>query len=278
MTPLHALAATDLLAGYRAGTLSPVAVTEAVLARIDRWEPHLHALYALDRDGALCVARGFSYCIALEAALKLKEATGLWAEGFSSADLRHGPRAAARRLPALVFHAGGALAADVEAVEAELADAGSVTIARISSDLEVSGAARTIDQSSTGMAGSVEAGDQLGAAVSSARHGPSVAYLVGAPGEDVGRARDAGLVQEIGNGKAWTQRSAGVPGTVESGDRLGASLGGSSATGATRSTTYMVSSYAGSFTPVDAHSSRCGCAPLAASACQRSDFRKSRYH
>jgi hypothetical protein len=112
-------------------------------------------------------------------------------------------------------------------------DAGSVTIARISRDLEVSGAARTVDQSSAGMAGSVEAGDQLGAAVSSVGHGSSVAYLVGAPGEDVGTARDAGLVQEIGNGKAWTQSSKGVKGTAEAGDRLGASLGGSPATGAT---------------------------------------------
>ena len=43
------------------------------------------------------------------------------------------------------------------------------------------------------------------------------------------------MVQTIGTGKGWTQSSEGVPGTVESGDRLGASLGGSPATGATRS-------------------------------------------
>ena len=85
------------------------------------------------------------------------------------------------------------------------------------------------------MAGTVEAGDQLGAAVSSVRDGSSVAYLVGAPGEDVGRARDAGMVQTIGTGKGWTQSSKGVPGTAETGDRLGASLAGSPATGATRS-------------------------------------------
>ena len=114
------------------------------------------------------------------------------------------------------------------------ADAGSVTIARISADLELSGAARTVDQNSAGMAGSVEAGDQLGAAVSSVQYGSSVAHLVGAPGEDVGSARDAGMVQTIGNGKGWTQSSSGVPGTAESGDRMGASLAGSPATGATR--------------------------------------------
>ncbi len=72
-------------------------------------------------DAAVCVARGFSYAVALEAALKLKETCGIWAEGFSSADLRHGPTAAVTRAtPALVFHAGGALESDVEQLEGEL--------------------------------------------------------------------------------------------------------------------------------------------------------------
>ena len=34
--PLHGLGAVELLAGYRAGALSPLDVAEAVLARIDR--------------------------------------------------------------------------------------------------------------------------------------------------------------------------------------------------------------------------------------------------
>jgi glucosamine--fructose-6-phosphate aminotransferase (isomerizing) len=72
-------------------------------------------------DAAVCVARGFSYAVALEAALKLKETCGIWAEGFSSADLRHGPTAAVTRAtPALVFHAGGVLESDVEQLEGEL--------------------------------------------------------------------------------------------------------------------------------------------------------------
>ncbi len=45
MTALHDLSATEMVAGYRAGTLSPVEVTEAVLAHIARWEPQLQALY-----------------------------------------------------------------------------------------------------------------------------------------------------------------------------------------------------------------------------------------
>ncbi len=53
MTALHDLAATELVALYRKRELSPVEVTEAVLARIAAWEPHLKATYALDpRSGA----------------------------------------------------------------------------------------------------------------------------------------------------------------------------------------------------------------------------------
>ncbi len=73
---------------------------------------------------AACVARGFAYTVALEAALKLKETTGMWAEGFSSADLRHGPKTAAAGLPALVFHSGGPLGADVDEMAAELSERG----------------------------------------------------------------------------------------------------------------------------------------------------------
>ncbi|WP_040741195.1 amidase family protein, partial [Nocardia tenerifensis] len=45
MTDPADLPATDLLAGYRAKTLSPVEAVDAVLARIERWEPHINALY-----------------------------------------------------------------------------------------------------------------------------------------------------------------------------------------------------------------------------------------
>ncbi len=56
MTALHALGAGELAAAYRARTLSPVEVLRAVLARIDAWEPHLHALYLRDDDAALAMA------------------------------------------------------------------------------------------------------------------------------------------------------------------------------------------------------------------------------
>ncbi len=57
MTALHALGAAALGRAYRAGELSPVEVTHAVLAHIERWEPTLQATWALDADGALAMAR-----------------------------------------------------------------------------------------------------------------------------------------------------------------------------------------------------------------------------
>lgn len=112
-------------------------------------------------------------------------------------------------------------------------DAGTVTIAQISvASLDLSGPVRTLDQDSAGMAGTAERGDQLGTAVSSMRAGSQTLYLVGVPGEDVGGVRDAGMVQTIGNGQGWTQRTRGVPGVAEPGDRMGAALGGAPSTGA----------------------------------------------
>ncbi|TWB15237.1 aspartyl-tRNA(Asn)/glutamyl-tRNA(Gln) amidotransferase subunit A [Nitrospirillum amazonense] len=57
MTNLADLTATALSDAFAAGALSPVEVMEAVLDRVDRLEPLLHATYALDGDGALAAAR-----------------------------------------------------------------------------------------------------------------------------------------------------------------------------------------------------------------------------
>jgi aspartyl-tRNA(Asn)/glutamyl-tRNA(Gln) amidotransferase subunit A len=54
---LHALSATELLALYRRKAVSPVEVTRAVLDRIERCEPTLHATWALDAEAALAMAR-----------------------------------------------------------------------------------------------------------------------------------------------------------------------------------------------------------------------------
>src|SRR5690349_7491197 len=53
MADLHTLSAAELLDLYQRKAASPVDATHAVLDHIARWEPHLHATYALDAEGAL---------------------------------------------------------------------------------------------------------------------------------------------------------------------------------------------------------------------------------
>jgi len=53
---LHDLSAIALLDLYHRKAASPVEVTRAVLRHIGRWEPHLHATYALDPEAALVQA------------------------------------------------------------------------------------------------------------------------------------------------------------------------------------------------------------------------------
>jgi aspartyl-tRNA(Asn)/glutamyl-tRNA(Gln) amidotransferase subunit A len=50
---LHALGATELVAAYRSGELSPVEVTRDILDHISRWEPHLCATWLLRPELAL---------------------------------------------------------------------------------------------------------------------------------------------------------------------------------------------------------------------------------
>ncbi|MEY3569396.1 MAG: hypothetical protein RL267_544 [Chloroflexota bacterium] len=63
-------------------------------------------LYAalLHSSRALVVGRGFEYPNALELALKLRETTGMFSDGYSAADLLHGPIASAHaEVPAIVL-------------------------------------------------------------------------------------------------------------------------------------------------------------------------------
>ena len=56
-TALHTLSAAELSAGYAKGSLSPVDVTRAILARIAAWEPRIHAMYLVQEEQALAAAR-----------------------------------------------------------------------------------------------------------------------------------------------------------------------------------------------------------------------------
>jgi Asp-tRNA(Asn)/Glu-tRNA(Gln) amidotransferase A subunit family amidase len=57
--------AVDIAERVRTGEWSPVEVTEALLARIEKWEPHLNAFVDLDADGARQQARAAAEISAL---------------------------------------------------------------------------------------------------------------------------------------------------------------------------------------------------------------------
>ena len=57
MAALHDLDAAALHRAYRQRELSPVEVAQDVLKHIERWEPHLHAAWAIDAQTTLATAR-----------------------------------------------------------------------------------------------------------------------------------------------------------------------------------------------------------------------------
>lgn len=82
------------------------------------------------------------------------------------------------------------------------------------------------NQNKSGVAGTAESGDRFGSSFATVGgrytdHG----YLVGVPGEDVGDVQDAGMVETIGDGHSWSEKTAGVPGKAEAGDHFGAVFG-----------------------------------------------------
>jgi aspartyl-tRNA(Asn)/glutamyl-tRNA(Gln) amidotransferase subunit A len=56
MTAIHERSAEELAAAYASGELSPVAVTRALLERIEAWEPRINAMYRVQREAALAAA------------------------------------------------------------------------------------------------------------------------------------------------------------------------------------------------------------------------------
>jgi aspartyl-tRNA(Asn)/glutamyl-tRNA(Gln) amidotransferase subunit A len=52
MTAIHDMSAAEILAAYKTKKLSPVEVTDAVIQRIEAWEPKLKALYSPDFEGS----------------------------------------------------------------------------------------------------------------------------------------------------------------------------------------------------------------------------------
>ena len=103
----------------------------------------------------------------------------------------------------------------------------------------IEGRATTISQDTPGVPGAVEPGDRFGSAVLTGEFGSERLHLaVGAPGENLGSVRDAGMVSvtrirpEDGlpasgaQPAGWSQDGPGVHGRAEAGDAFGAGLAG----------------------------------------------------
>jgi glucosamine--fructose-6-phosphate aminotransferase (isomerizing) len=113
-----------------AAALGETPFTRAQLGQVPEWvanvldDPEPAERVAAGLEGVtrlLTVGRGLLFGAALEAALKLKETTTISAEGFSGADLRHGPIAIVEQgLPVLAFVAGGPAHADMTDLVADL--------------------------------------------------------------------------------------------------------------------------------------------------------------
>ncbi|WP_313808532.1 SIS domain-containing protein [Sphingobium sp.] len=152
-SPLAALA--DVLLPLCAGPETSVAATKSFIASIAglaalaaHWSgdmvllealsalpAHLEQAYALDwtpmvevladARNLFIVGRGYGLSVTQEAALKLKETCGLHAEGFSSAEVRHGPMAIVRDgFPVLAFATSDKSGDDVRQAAAEFAERG----------------------------------------------------------------------------------------------------------------------------------------------------------
>src|SRR5262249_9779538 len=98
------------------------AVPGVVLSLLEDPEPAAAAAQALAGSPQLIVvARGYLYAAGLETALKIKEPSSLFADGYSAADLRHGPIATVTRgLPVVALCAEGPALTDVRALVDEL--------------------------------------------------------------------------------------------------------------------------------------------------------------
>jgi len=125
---ITSLAGIAALVAAWAGDETLARDVEALPALLDAafaldWTPLIGGL--VDASNLFILGRGFGLAIAQEAALKLKETSGLHGEAFSAAEVRHGPMAVVREgFPVLAFAGGDATGDDVRAIAAEFAARG----------------------------------------------------------------------------------------------------------------------------------------------------------
>jgi len=141
---------------------------------------------------------------------------------------RFGASLASSKIPPITdpdMVAIGAPGEDVGSVK----DAGSVTVLKRAGVTFLPTISLT--QATAGIAGTVEAGDQFGAAVA---YRDDRTLAIGIPGEDIGSVVDAGSVQIVRVGKSnistpypsITENYPGTPGVVQAGSRFGSSVAG----------------------------------------------------
>lgn len=128
------LAAIALLAEALGNSAWPderwAAAIDDVHAVLDDSERAGDAARRLDgADRLVAIGRGMPFAVALEAALKVRETTGVLAEGWSASDYRHGPIAASGpNVPAIAVHVAGPTRDDVLDLVSELRAKGSTVV------------------------------------------------------------------------------------------------------------------------------------------------------
>jgi glucosamine--fructose-6-phosphate aminotransferase (isomerizing) len=104
------------------GSIATLPVTLDMAFELD-WSPLVATLR--EARNLFIIGRGYGLSIAQEAALKLKETCGLHAEGYSSAEVRHGPMAIIDEgFPVLAFATSDEAGHDVRKAAGEFAERG----------------------------------------------------------------------------------------------------------------------------------------------------------
>lgn len=100
---------------------------EGSITRAQAWLPGASVVAQLrDADRCFVTSRGFNLATALEIALKLKETSGIFADGYSAADLLHGPvTVAGPGVPAIAFRPDGPMGGSIDRSIDALREAGS---------------------------------------------------------------------------------------------------------------------------------------------------------
>lgn len=124
-------AVIDLLAAWREDAKIDATLSSLPAKLSDAWNLDWSAALPQLRGASAMyvVGRGHALGVVQEAALKLKETCGIQAEGFSAAEVRHGPMALVREgFPVLLFGQDDESLEGVSALASELAERGARVI------------------------------------------------------------------------------------------------------------------------------------------------------